>query len=315
MKAWLFSEPNEPVRLVDRADPIPEAGQVVIDVKGAGLCHSDIGIIEGEGLAWIDHRPLVLGHEVAGTISALGPGVSGHEIGERVAIGYLQAPPWGPGLGRDGGYGQKAIVYVDEIVPVPDNVPFVYAAVATDSAATAYHAVHSTGGVKEGDVVGIIGLGGLGINGARFAVLAGATVYGVDTNPAVFENAKTLGVTETFTDAAELAQFHPDVVIDFAGFGTTTAAALNVVKPAGTVVQVGLGRTQATISTNDLVLKTVTLRGSLGGSQDDLKAVLQLISDGAFTPIVEQISFDQIGEGLERLRRGGIIGRLAAVGE
>jgi UDP:flavonoid glycosyltransferase YjiC (YdhE family) len=145
--------------------------------------------------------------------------------------------------------------------------------------------------VKEGDVGGIIGLGGLGINGARFAVLAGATVDGVDTNEAVFENAKALGVTETFTDAAQLAQFHRMSSSTSPASAPPPPERLNVVKPAGTVDQVGLGRTQATISTNDLILKTVTLRGSLGGSQDDLKAVLQLISDGEFSPIVEQISF------------------------
>jgi propanol-preferring alcohol dehydrogenase len=284
MKAWLFTEVNAPLELVELPDPEPAPGQVVIDVKGAGLCHSDVGIIEGAGLPWIAKRPIVLGHEVGGVITALGDGVSGHAVGDRITIGYLKPPPWGPGLGRNGGYAEKTIVYADEIIPIPDEVSCVQAAVASDSSATAYHAVRSVGEVTGDSVVGIVGLGGLGLAGARFATLSGATVYGVDINPEVFDTALGLGVANVFTDVCDLDQFAPDVIVDFAGFGTTTAAALHAVRPGGAVVQVGLGAVEATISTNDLVLKQVRLVGSLGSAQTDLRAVLDLIATGEFTP-------------------------------
>ncbi|QFS90435.1 Alcohol dehydrogenase [Mycobacterium sp. THAF192] len=200
MKAWLFTEVNEPLRLVDLPDPEPGPGQVVIDVKGAGLCHSDVGIIEGPGLPWIAKLPIVLGHEVAGVITAIGEGVAGHVIGDRITIGYLKPPPWGPGLGRDGGYAEKTVVYADEIIPIPANVSCVQAAVASDSSATAYHAVRGVGEVTGDSVVGIIGLGGLGLAGVRFAALCGAIVYGVDINIEVFETALQLGAAEVFTD-------------------------------------------------------------------------------------------------------------------
>lgn len=313
MRAWVFTEVNEPLKMVDLPDPEPGPGQVVIDVKGAGLCHSDVGIIEGAGLPWIAKRPIVLGHEVAGVIVALGEGVSGHAIGDRITIGYLKPPPWGPGLGRDGGYAEKTVVYAEEIIPVPDDVSFVQAAVASDSSATAYHAVRGLGEVTGDSVVGIIGLGGLGLAGARFAALSGATVYGVDINTGVVETALGLGVAKVFTDVADLDQFAADVIVDFAGFGTTTAAALHAVRPGGTVVQVGLGAVEATISTNDLVLKQVRLLGALGSGQSDLRAVLDLISTGAFSPEIEKITFEGIGEGIRRLQRGDLTGRLAAV--
>ncbi|MFB9783564.1 zinc-binding dehydrogenase [Rhodococcus baikonurensis] len=312
MKAWLFTEVNSPLELVELPDPIAGPGEVVVDVKGAGLCHSDVGIIEGPGLPWIAKRPIILGHEVGGIITDLGEGVTGHSIGDRVTIGYLKPPPWGPGLGRDGGYAEKTVIYEDEIIDVPDNVSLVQAAVALDSAATSYHAVHTVGGVTKDSVVGIIGLGGLGLAGARFAALTGATVYGVDTNEGVFAEAERLGVTQTYTDAADLVQHSPDVVVDFAGFETTTSAALHAVRQGGIVVQVGLGSIETTISKQDLVLKHVRLEGSLGSSQEDLKAVLGLISTGVFTPKIEQISFDKIGEGISRLQKGGLTGRLAA---
>lgn len=312
MKAWLFTEVGAPLELVDLPDPEPGPGQVVVDVKAAGLCHSDVGIIEGPGLPWIAKRPIVLGHEVGGVISAIGPEVSGRAIGDRVTIGYLKPPPWGPGLGRDGGYAEKTIIYAEEIVEVPDEVSMVHAAVATDSAATAYRAVRTVGAVSEGSTVGIIGLGGLGLNGVRLAVLAGAQVYGVDIDETTFDSARKQGVSETFTDAAELSRVKPDVIIDFAGFGTTTAAAVSAVRPGGTVVQVGLGVLSAEISTNDLVLKGVRLIGSLGSYQSDIRAVLKLISAGEFATTVEEISFDQIGAGIERLQRGEVTGRLAA---
>ncbi|MGV0806600.1 zinc-binding dehydrogenase [Mycolicibacterium setense] len=110
-----------------------------------------------------------------------------------------------------------------------------------------------------------------------------------------------------------LAPHRPDVVFDFAGFGITTAKALEVVRPGGTVVVVGLGQTEARISTNLLVTKSIRLLGSLGGTKQDLVEVLELIADRRIVPAVEEIGFDHIPAGLDRLRSGQLVGRLAAV--
>ena len=96
--------------------------------------------------------------------------------------------------------------------------------------------MRTTGALQAGETVGIIGLGGLGLNGVRTAVLRGATVYGVDINPAAFAAARERGATDCFTDIGALAARKPDLVLDFAGTGSTTEGALDVVKRGGRVV-------------------------------------------------------------------------------
>ncbi len=102
------------------------------------------------------------------------------------------------------------------------------------------------------------------------------------------------------------------MIIDFAGFGTTTAAAIETVRNRGRVVQVGLARPMGTISLNKLTLKALDLVGSQAGTKEDCSAVLQLIADGKLTSRITTISFEEIGEGIDRLERGEVIGRLVA---
>jgi len=86
MKAWLFTGVDAPLELIERDDPRPGPGQVVVDVKAAGLCHSDVGFLDGT-LTWmLPGLPMVLGHEVAGTIRTVGEGVAGFAPGDRVVL-------------------------------------------------------------------------------------------------------------------------------------------------------------------------------------------------------------------------------------
>ncbi|MEV8358407.1 zinc-binding dehydrogenase [Microbacterium sp. NPDC076895] len=320
-RGWVFSEAGRYPELQELPDPVPGTGEVVLEVRAAGLCHSDIGIIEGPGASWVSALPIVLGHEIAGVVAELGDGAEGFAVGDRVAVSLgphpfvkgASAAFTSPGLAYDGGYEEKVRVSTAKLVRIPDTVPFSQAAGATDSVVTAYHAVKVTGEVTAGTVVGIIGLGGLGLNAARIAVLLGATVYGVDTKPDVFDTALAQGVTATYTDAADLAQHEPDVIFDFAGFGTTTAAAIQAVTRGGLVVLVGLGVTEATFSTNAIVTRNVELRGSIGGSKQDLVDVYELIASGKLQPLITEIPFEEIGDGLQRLHQGGVTGRLEAI--
>jgi propanol-preferring alcohol dehydrogenase len=113
-------------------------------------------------------------------------------------------------------------------------------------------------------------------------------------------------------DVTELAPYGLDLIVDFAGFGTTTAGAIEAVRPGGRVVQVGLGLTEATISTMALIARNVTLRGSGGGRPADTAAVLGHMARGNLTIESTTIGFDDIPEGLARLERGGVIGRIVA---
>jgi propanol-preferring alcohol dehydrogenase len=312
MRAWQFTGTGHPLRLADVQAPVPGAGQVVVDIRAAGLCHTDVGILDDpEWLQRLGPRPLTLGHEVAGVVSAVGDGVVGFRPGD--AVGISPAGSTRPGLARDGGYAACCVADVEDLVPIPPGVSFPEAAAGTDAGRAAYRAVIVRGGVAAGDRVGIIGLGGLGQFGTRIAVLAGAEVYVAEIKESNWPLARELGAVDVARDITAFADEALDVVVDFAGYGTTTAAAIEAVRPFGTVVQVGMGRLEATIPTGTLIFKQATLLGSRSGTPDDIAAVYRLIADGQLRPRLTEIAFDDVPDGLRRLRAGEVADRLVMV--
>lgn len=311
MKAWQLTSFDEPISLNEVAEPTAAEGEVVIDVKATGLCHSDLSILDGDLRALIPSTPLTLGHEFAGVIAEVGAGVEGWTVGDRV--GYASQGPGTPGVGRHGGYAEKVAVPAENLVAVPEEISFVDAAAGTDAGATSWNAVRVRADVQPGEKVAIIGLGGLGMIGARVAVLAGCEVYAAEPKEDVWPLATDLGIREVVGDAAELARFEPDVIIDFAGFGTTTAAAIDAAAFNGRIVQVGNARPSATIDTQALTTKNLTLMGMITlDSKRAVEGVYELLGSGQLQPHTTVHPFDAIDEGLEKLRQGKVAGRLVA---
>ncbi len=312
MKGWMFHGANTPLELIEREDPRAGAGEVVLKIRAAGLCHSDVGRMDGTlGAGFLPKKPpLILGHEVAGEIIAIGEGVTDYAVGDRVvASGTVQ---FCPGRDADGGYATHCVLPTHSLVRLPDPVSFVQGAAATDAGQTSHGALMTAGELKPGQRVGIVGLGGLGMTAARIAVLNGARVYGAEPRVAAWEAAKKQGVIEVVENVLDLARFELDLIVDFAGYGETTAGAISAVRRGGLVVQVGLGRTEALISTAALIRNKVTLRGSSGGCPDDTASVIGHMANGDLTIESMTIGFDDIPEGLARLKRGGVIGRIVA---
>jgi propanol-preferring alcohol dehydrogenase len=145
------------------------------------------------------------------------------------------------------------------------------------------------------------------------AVVTGAAVVSpAEPRREAWDTARAQGVKAVVEDVMGLAPYELDLIVDFAGFGTTTAGAILAVRPGGLVVQVGLGVSDATISTAMLVAKAVTLRGSKGGRPGDTEKVLAHMQKGELKIQAATIGFDEIPAGLERLERGGVVGRLVA---
>jgi len=312
MKAWQYIEDHEPITLNDVEEPVAGPGEVVLDVKGAGICHTDVGHLDGTISHFLGFRPITLGHEVAGIVSQLGDGVTDFAVGDRVAV---RSAVNGPGTGRDGGFQPRVAVQTELLVPLPDGVPWDQAAVSTDAGMTSYHAVMTRAGTKAGDKIGIIGFGGLGSLGAHIALRAGAQVYVAETKLSLHPKILEAGATAVSTSIEDFADEALDAIIDFAGFGTTTASAVETVKPGGRVVQVGLAERYGTLDLIRLTMSEVVLLGSQGGSNEDNAEVLQLMAAGDLRSETECIRFDEVGEAIERLRRGDIVGRLAVTYE
>jgi len=311
MRAWLFTGARKPLELIERETPHPGPAEVLLEVRAAGLCHSDVGRMDGTLTPFLPMKPpIILGHEVAGVVIEVGVAVVGYAVGDRVVASGTQ--DYCPGWSADGGYATHCLLPVHSLVRLPEAVSFVQGAAATDAGQTSHSAMVDAGELRSGQRVGIVGLGGLGMTGARIAVLHGAEVYGAEPRKEAWGVAKKQGVVEVVEDVRDLAPFNLDLIVDFAGFGETTAGAISVVRRRGLVVQVGLGRTQALISTMELIGKGVTLRGSGGGQPKDTAAVLGHMERGQLTIEAATIGFEDIPEGLARLQRGGVVGRLVA---
>lgn len=312
MRAWHFTATGEPLVLADIAEPTPGEGEVVLEVRAAGLCHSDVGVLHESGwLSTLAHRPIVIGHEIAGVVRDVGAGVTSWRVGDRVGV-CPTAGHGAPGYSRDGGFTDLHRVHAEDLVAMPDGLSFELAALGTDAGMTSYHAVVGQGELRAGERIGIIGLGGLGQIGARIAVVRGAEVHIAEKNPGVWPLADMIGAASVVASASEWRGRDLDLVVDFAGFGTTTADAIRAVRRDGRVVVVGLGTFESTISTRALISQQAHLIGSQGGTLGDVAAVYDLLATGEVAPAVQVIGFDDIPGGLDDLHHGRVTGRLVA---
>jgi len=307
MKAWQFEGTGKPIALNEVPDPEPGPGEVVLDMRAAGLCHSDVMYMQ-IGEQAMPFLPMTQGHENAGVIAALGEGVTGWQVGDAVGVCPSGVRP-PAGMFTPGGFAGKMVAHSADLARVPEGLDWELAALATDAGMTSYHAIIKVGGASAGMKVGVIGYGGLGQVGARAAVLKGAEVHVAETKESVWELATAAGATSVVADAAEWAGQNFDLVVDYAGYDTTQRA-LDAIKRGGTVVQVGLGQPTFTINANTILGKTIT--GSLGGTVEDVEEVYDLFLRKEIEPAYEVIDFEEIGEGLGRLARHEVTGRLVA---
>jgi alcohol dehydrogenase, propanol-preferring len=309
VKGWQLVKFGSPLKLIEQEDPVPGPGEVVLDVKGAGLCHSDVEAM-ARGADWMLEK--IIGHELAGVVSARGEGVTEWKIGDRVSV-CPTASASVPGYMRDGGFANKHLAPATDLVAIPDGVDWTLGAMMTDAGMTSYHALVKRGGLTAGMKVGIIGFGGLGQIAARVAVLKGADVHVAEPKKEVWPLAERLGVQHVAADVAEWENQDFDLIVDYAGFGTTTAGALKAVKFGCTVVLVGLGVREAMIPLGEMISRESTILASRGGTKEDIAELYAYVASGDLVPEVTEIGFDDIPQGLADLAANKVTGRLVAL--
>jgi propanol-preferring alcohol dehydrogenase len=309
MFAWRWTGTGRPLDLQEVPVPEPDGNEVLVRVRAAGMCHSDVGEIdEPSWAANIAHNPITLGHEIAGEVATVGSEVTGWTPGKRVGVHPLGRTV--PGYSRDGGYAAYTLAPAGDLVAVPDDLSDELAAVGTDAGMTSYHAVAAVAGVRAGMRVGIIGLGGLGQLGAQLAVHLGAEVHGAEVSEEARALAASWGLAGIVGSADDLRGLDLDAVVDFAGAGTTTEAAVHAIRIGGDVVMVGLAAEHTTLTTADVIHQKARIHGSSGGTREDIEAVYRLLANGELRPVLEPIDFDDVPAGIDRLRAGAVRGRL-----
>lgn len=321
------------------ATPEPGPGEVLVRIGGAGLCHSDLHIWSGEMAGLGIELPLVLGHENAGWVEALGPGAHGYEAGEPVVVmgGWgcgqcsvclggeeqlCDVMRWG-GIGQAGGYAEYLVVPSPRhLVRLGDFEPAAAAPLA-DAALTPYRAVkRALPRLVPGTTVLTIGVGGLGQCGLQFLkALSPAKVVAVDTSPTKQDIAEELGadvvIDPLWPDATEriAAALGPDgaaAVFDYVGSDSTLALAARTVGRKGLLTVVGLAGGSLPYTFLGLATEA-TVTSSMWGTRNELAEVVALARKGAVGIVAEQVPLDDVNEAFGRLRRGEVGGRLVLV--
>ncbi len=335
MRAALLSEYHRPLELIEKPEPEPVAPRdVVVRVGGAGVCATDLhaqeGLMEPAGL----RPPVVLGHENAGWVHAVGSDVTTAKEGDAVLVypayscGLCVPCRRGidmhcerhqfTGLTRDGGFADFVLVDERSLVPLPAGVEPVAVAPHADAGITAYHAVKRLlPRLVPGSTSAVIGVGGVGhIALQLLRVLGGGSVIAVDTDERRRALAAELGAHEVLADAADVREATngtgADVVLDFVATDATHAAGLEMLARRGLYSTVGYGGL-ISVPSVAMVVGETTIAGNLVGSWIDLWELLQLHGRGDVTLRTETHALEDVNDVLDALRSGDVTGRAVLV--
>lgn len=342
MRAARLHQYGKPLVVEEVPEPEPGFGEVLVRVEGAGFCHSDLHVMDGE-IPVLPVLPHILGHENAGTVVRLGPGVEGVREGDKVVVyggwgcgrcrycvqGLEQlclAPEW-VGLSRHpGGYAEYLRVpHARYLVPLNRLDPKAAAPLA-DAALTPYRAVKKALPHLSPDGYAlVIGVGGLGQYGVKLLrLLFGGGIIAVDINPERLERAKAYGADHTLNpkEGADLAGRILELTgglgvvaaFDFVGSEETLALAIGVTATGGKVTQLGLAGGAARLKVLENSRFEVLFEATLWGTVQELREVVALAEAGRLTPIeLEYHPLEAINEVAARLRRGEVPGRAVIV--
>lgn len=338
MRAARLHACQKPLVIEDIPIPEPGYGEVLVRIEGAGFCHSDVHIIDGE-LSVQPALPITLGHENAGRVAAVGPGVEEYREGQPVAVfggwgcgrcdlcvtGDEQLcpdPRWSGIFGHDGGYAEYMLVPRERYLVHLDTLEPRVAAPLTDAALTPYRAIRKAlPFIEPGYPVLLIGLGGLGTYGLKLLqILTGSDIIVVDVTERKLEVARELDATHVL-DGREsgLADRVKDLTggrgvsaaFDFVGSDATLELAVRSTRSLGKVSQIGLAGGTAHLKVLENSRFEVLFEATLWGTVKELREVVALVESGRLEPIaIEFAPLEGINEVYRRVKGGEAEGRI-----
>lgn len=347
MRAFRLLEYGKPGQYCDVPIPVPAKGEVLIRMKAAGLCRSDLDMVDSlpgsDPYASAVDAPYTLGHENAGVIEVLGEGVTDLRIGEGVAVRHMPhcshceycirgisqhclthrrgAIEINRGTGWDGGLAEFMICPRDQLVSIGDEDPIRYAPL-TDAGVTAYGAFGTVKTrLRPGTSAIVIGAGGLGVYAIQYLkMLTGVKVYAVDTNPSRINIAEEFGVDRAFRAGPEAVQQileetrgkGVDGILDFVGSNESLKLAADISRPGGRIVLVGMQMGTIELGWNKIAT-SCEFAISLGSTRQDLEEVCLLAREGKLRIDIDKFSFDEVPKAYEALRDGKLTGRAVVI--
>ncbi|WP_408050878.1 alcohol dehydrogenase [Streptomyces sp. HO565] len=315
-----------PLEIVEREVPQPGPGHVRIAVEACGICHSDAAFVNAllPGVRF----PLVPGHEIAGRIEEVGEGTySGWRVGERVAVGWfggscrhctpcrqgdfivcenLKVPGWA----YDGGFADTMIAPADALARIPDALAATDAAPLACAGVTTYNGLRRSS-ARPGDLVAVLGIGGLGHLGTKYAAAMGFETVAIARGPDKADFAKQLGAhhyvdSTADTTVADALQSlgGARVVLATAANSAAITATVEGLRPRGELVVIGADAEPLGISPNQLLMSGKIIRGHPSGTAQDVQETMAFSALHGIRPMIETVPLDQADEAYKRMMSG-----------
>jgi len=324
MKAVQISKPGGSFELVERNIPDPARAQVRIKVEACGICHSDVLVKEGlfPGIQY----PRVPGHEIAGRIDAAGADVTNWKPGQRVGVGWHGGHCFTCEFCRrgdfilcrnekitaihfDGGYADYVVVPAEAVAAIPDDLPAAEAAPLMCAGITVFNSLRNAG-ARSGDLVAVLGIGGLGHLGIQYARQMGfrtvAIGRGADKEPL----ARKLGAheyidTDSGSSAAALQKLGgARVAIATAPDSRAISALVDGLGPNGKLMVIGASQEPLNVSPNQLLGQRRAIKGWASGTAKDSEDTLQFSALTGVRPMIERYPLEKAAEAYERMLSG-----------
>jgi alcohol dehydrogenase, propanol-preferring len=334
MKAAILREFKKPLTIEEVDPPEPEANEVLIEVEACGVCHSDLHVADGDWpqLVKIIKRPLILGHEIAGRVTAKGLAVQDLRVGERVGVPWLH---WScndcefcqegnenlcarqkiTGVTVDGGYAGSVRAPASHVLRIPDGLSSMEAAPLFCAGVTVYRALKQAK-ISPGQRLAIFGIGGLGHMAVQIGSAAGAEIAAIDISEEKLALAKSLGATHALnaasTDTAkrfrEIGGMHIALVTSAAKAAYDMA--FTCLRPSGKLLMVGLPAENICFPPILMAAREIRLQASAVGTRQDLSEILAMAAAGKVRCETVARPLEQANEALEELRHGSVSGRI-----
>src|SRR5438876_6754956 len=324
MKAAQIPKGGADFQIVEREIPAPGVGEVRIKVQACGICHSDV--LTKDGLWPGIQYPRVPGHEVAGIIDELGAGVSEWKKGQRVGVGWhgghdgtclaCRRGDFGncqnlkiAGISYDGGYQQYMVAPVEALTTMPESLSDAEAAPLLCAGITTFNALRHSG-ARPGDLVAVLGIGGLGHLGIQFANKFGYKVAAIGRGSENAALAKKLGVNlyidNNVTNVAEALQKlgGAQVILATAPSSKAMSEVINGLGPNGKLMVVGAAFDPIEVTPVQLISGSKSIQGWASGTAADAEDTLRFAELSGVRPMIETYPLEKAAEAYARMMSG-----------
>lgn len=345
MRSWQVFEASEVLQEIEQPNPQPVGSEVVVSVSHCGLCHSDLtlwkGIFDmGDKKVSIDsigmQRPLTLGHEILGTVTAIGPDATDVKVGDRrlvypwLGCGACETCRAGQenlcmqgrplGMRRPGGFGSHVVVPHSRYLIDTGDLDPALAATYACSGLTAYSAIRKAMPVRPDEAIVVVGAGGLGLSGiVILKALGHENIVVVDVSEEKLKIASDAGAHKTVlatgddvtTRIVDAVGRPVRTIIDFVNNSQTAAFGFPALARGGRIIMVGMFGGQLTIPTMRMAQGGLSLIGSITGSLQELQDLVELAKSGRLDAIpYEAVPKASINDAMSRLSKGAVRGRI-----